>query len=283
VVDKTRRILNIDHYISKGRRILIDFDESIQSYDELVKPKDHISSGIDYLWETVEDYHRNIPRWINQDHYVEVWLEKNAIAGSFNSILNKGDDPRRVIIAPNGGWSSTTFAADNLYRLLHKKRQGKIVHLQYYGDSDPSGERMDESKKYKGKHSKMINVLRERHGFDFQRIAITDQTIDDFDLHHLKEITAANVKPGNPNNKYFKEKHDGQLWQIEIDALLLDPKKFKELVLSNVDKWFDETIHKEALEEAKRLYPTTDIHEQLKSQVEILLSDLKGRDMDYEI
>jgi hypothetical protein len=256
----------LDYYIWHGN-IAVDFD------DILVTPERYISDGIDYLWDTIKDYHGNIPRWYNQPHYVEVWLEKNAIAGSFNSILNNADNPRRVVIAPNGGWSSTTFAADNLHRLLRKKKQGKIVHLQYYGDSDPSGERMDESTEYKGKHSKLINVLREIHGFDFQRIAITDQTIDDFDLHHLKEITAANVKPRNPNIKYFKEKHNGQLWQIEVDALLLDPHKFKELVLFNVDKWFDEKIHKEAVEEVKNeLYPDSEIHILLKQKIQELFS-----------
>ena len=70
-------------------------------------------------------------------------------------------------VAPNGGWSSYTFAKDNLGRLLEKQVQGKEVRIQYYGDSDPSGERMTAD------DSKMVKLLN-KNDINFERLAITD-------------------------------------------------------------------------------------------------------------
>ena len=43
--------------------------------------------------------------------------------------------------------------------------------------------------------------------------------------------------------------NDGQLFQIELDAMQKSPQLFKELVLGSVSKYYDKTIHEENLEE----------------------------------
>jgi hypothetical protein len=88
----------------------------------------------------------------------------------------------RVIVVPSSGWSSYKFAKDNLNRLLKQKEEnGKDVYVQYYGDSDPSGERMS------AEDSKMVTLL-EDNDIHLEKIAITEQTIEDFDMGNLKEI-----------------------------------------------------------------------------------------------
>jgi hypothetical protein len=53
------------------------------------------------------------------------------------------------------------------------------------------------------------------------------------------------------NCEWFKIKHHGQLWQIEVDALQMDLNRFTTLVLShiqtlvssNIQKHFDPSIY----------------------------------------
>jgi hypothetical protein len=111
---------------------------------------------------------------------------------------------------------------------------------------------------------KLVRKLN-KYNIDFERIAITEDTIRNFEgLEDIKdkELDAETLEKlkRNPNYEWFMERHDGQIWQIELDALLLDLPRFKELILSNVDKHFDTSIQKEAIERFKELYPVEDIH-----------------------
>jgi hypothetical protein len=293
ISDDTRHIIDIHEYIRKynyslsdieerdldasfisrrGGRILVDFDEKRQTWVDVITPTEHIQSGINYLDDCIEELYEHIPRWLNQPNYIEIFVEKNAMASSIQSILNNGDPdseykdtPRRVIIVPNKGWSSYTFVSKNLDRLLEQQKKGKEVYVQYYGDSDPSGERMT------AEDSKLVRMLDE-HDINFERIAITEDTIDDFEgLEEIKdrELDGETLDKleRNPNYEWFVQRHEGQVWQIELDALLLDLSKFKELVLSNVDKHFDSSIQEEAIEEFKEKYPVEGIHTELKKAV----------------
>jgi hypothetical protein len=200
VADNTRHIMDIHQCITKSNyspsfikeqdlplwfayensRILVDFDEKLQSWNDIVTPQQHIQSGINYLDDSIKDLYDHIPRWLNQPKYVEVFVEKDAMAGSIRAILDNGvpsskykTNPRHIIVAPNKGWSSYTFVTKNLDRLLSQQRNGKEVYVQYYGDSDPSGERMT------AEDSKLIQLLN-THNLHFERIAITEDTIRTF-------------------------------------------------------------------------------------------------------
>jgi hypothetical protein len=102
-------------------------------------------------------------------------------------------------------------------------------------------------------------------------------TIEDFEgLEEIKDREldgeTLDMLERNPNYEWFVQRHEGQVWQIELDALLLDLPKFKELVLSNVDKRFDSSIQNEAIEEFEEKYPVEDIHKELKKQSRTLTS-----------
>lgn len=60
VADKTRAIIDIDQYIWKGQRVLVDFDENLQTWDVLITPNYDIQCGISYLNDTVEDIYSHI-------------------------------------------------------------------------------------------------------------------------------------------------------------------------------------------------------------------------------
>ena len=77
----------------------------------------------------------------DQPNYVELWVEKATMAPSVE-VATRGLD---VIIAPNRGWSSKTFAHNNLQRLVEEFRihERDRIWVLYPGDLDPSGWAMD--------------------------------------------------------------------------------------------------------------------------------------------
>jgi hypothetical protein len=93
------------------------------------KPTTH-SSLADALERTAETYRRAI--WDNQSAYVEVWLEKEALAGVLDRVTRAWDVPLMV----TRGYPSITY--------LHSSAEtieaiDKPTFLYYFGDRDPSG------------------------------------------------------------------------------------------------------------------------------------------------
>jgi hypothetical protein len=217
-VDNVRQIINID--------------------DIYETPDEYVQRYIDYIKETDENY--TIPRWYKQPNYVEVWLEKDALVSMFESILSD----RQVRIVPNRGWTSRTFVTENIDRLMRKSGEEGIkrVIVLYFGDFDPSGLRMDEN----------LEEEISNYGIDFQRIAITRPQIKEFDLEHLQnpdvktleKLEGNSDKKGDANTDWFKHTWgDGDVYQIELDAMHARREQFKELLLSTVDQYFDNKIY----------------------------------------
>src|ERR1043166_9514445 len=99
-------------------------------------PEQLIDARIERLKKSEFDYKDLVPRWHNQPEYVEVWIEKDAMAGTFQSILEGLD----VRIVPNKGFASMTSLYETVERLRHISQIGKHIHILYYGDLDPSGD-----------------------------------------------------------------------------------------------------------------------------------------------
>ena len=221
VIDESREIINID--------------------DQYLEPSEEISQLLELLNELPDDYVYSIPRWHNQPKYVEIWLEKNAMAGVFSSVLTES---RQVRIIPNGGWSSFSFESKNFKRLRYYQSMGKKVYVLYYGDYDPSGARM----------VKNLELALKRMGINFVHVAITKEQIEQFGLQGLTNPDpAVRAKlEKDPNTESFRLENNGQLFQIELDALsVLRPDKFRDLLEKSVDEHFDEDIYHRAISDPK--------------------------------
>ena len=106
----------------------------------------------DHILSTVFDTTRNNGTTIA--HYVEVWIEKKAMINNFVPILRGRD----VTIVPTSGFDSTPPLYASFNRMLYQYHEvGKDVHILYYGDSDPSGEGMDED--LNNRFQKLIDIL----------------------------------------------------------------------------------------------------------------------------
>ena len=252
--DDTRRIINID--------------------DEFVTGEEHFHTLVDNLRDARQSY--SIPRWYMQPKYVEFWVEKKAAIPMFKSTLLNGDVDREVRIVPNGGWTSRTYVQQNIVRiwnnLVEDNETSNVRHIYilYSGDFDPSGLKMDVliKKELFGTIQKWLieavarnkNLPKEDHQkvvdqylshVHFERIAIRKPQIQEFNLEHLMnpepetlaKLEGTSEKRGDPNTDWFKENHgDGEVYQIELDAMNARRQQFRTYLLSKVDGLFDNSI-----------------------------------------
>jgi hypothetical protein len=102
--------------------------------DRLRKPR-HVS-----MWEGLPDFIEAVRRsyrrgvWQDQTQYVEAWLEKDALSGIFQSVL----EPYGVTLNVGRGFDSATSVKDAADRF----GVGDGITVLYFGDFDPSGEDM---------------------------------------------------------------------------------------------------------------------------------------------
>jgi hypothetical protein len=95
-------------------------------------------------WDSIQDIVESavasfrLPRWEDQDEFVEIWVEKDALSGVLSPIA----DEYHVSLMVNRGYSSATAMHDAARRLRNYGDEGDNVTILYLGDHDPSGEDM---------------------------------------------------------------------------------------------------------------------------------------------
>ena len=123
----------------------------------------------DALNTTVETYRRNL--WADQDHYLEVWVEKDAIAGIVAPKANAFGVP--VFVCRGFASLSSLFSAANTFRRMAEA--GKKVIIYHFGDYDPSGVAAGQS---------VLKAMRDdfRVELQFIRAAVTEEQIEEMNL-----------------------------------------------------------------------------------------------------
>ena len=142
------------YYQLVSRDILPNNDKQYKRLGELVK-NGREAGHID--WNAIEDRGRvlvsppewsspkqiligaarqfRLNRWRGQDHYVEVWCEKDALS----SVLEPVCDRWHVRFMANRGYSSATAMHRGAQRLAEAAHSGQQPAVIYLGDHDPSG------------------------------------------------------------------------------------------------------------------------------------------------
>lgn len=240
-------ILEWNCFADEGREVLGDFVEEYRT------PEEHVQLYINCLKKASLTY--EVPKWYNQPHYVEVWIEKAALAATISSFL-KGRDVRIVV---NRGYSSWTFLYENCMRLHEKKDEKKQIHVLYFGDFDPSGTDMD-------RHlDEAFHTFHLEEIVDFVRVAVTEDQIKEFGLPHMPDDdeTIAKVNNDTRANK-FRKKY-GKLYAVELDALLaIVPGEFKSIVKGSVDQFFDQGVYQDTMSNHRPELVDRLVHERVR-------------------
>jgi len=126
-------------------------------------------SGLDSLVESALRSYR-LPRWEGQEHYVELWVEKAALAGVLEPLARE----YHVTLMVNRGYSSQSAMYESAQRFLEHTDGTHVPDRQpvlfYLGDHDPSGE-------------DMVRDIRDRlelfgvENLDVQKLALTKAQI----------------------------------------------------------------------------------------------------------
>lgn len=156
-------------------------------------------------------------RWASQEFRVEVWIEKEALAGVFQRVCNELDVPFfccRGYVSQSEMWRAAR-------RLRYYMDQGQKVALLHFGDHDPSG--IDMSRDI-WERAKMFRTF----GIDFRRLALNMNQVEQYDPPpNPAKLTDSRV------GSYLVEYGD-QSW--ELDAL--EPDVLAALVRDEIEGHF---------------------------------------------
>lgn len=190
-------------------------------------------------WMT--SYYRN--RWEGQYYYPEVFIEKKALQGVFESVTRS----KGVALGACKGYPSLTFLRDTAERMEAAAADGRHPIILYFGDYDPSGEDIP--------RSIYENLLRMGVEVEVRRIALMERQVVEMGL------PPAPTKEGDSRTAAWQG-----LGQVELDAI--DPKVLQRMVTDAIDDVFDTDTYDGV--QAREAEERTDFVQQLKDYVSTL-------------
>lgn len=182
---------------------------------------------------TIEYY--NLDKLQDQNVYIEVWIEKDALTGVFQPICDEYD----IRLVTNKGYTSSSFIYQAFKRFGSAILNKKKVHILYFGDHDPSG--ID-----------MIRDIRERSEeflINSDAVEITDMRnvfeVNQIGLNH-KQVLQYNppenpAKKTDPRYKEYKARF-GFDTSWEVDAL--EPSVLVDLTKKAIERLIDQNKYK---------------------------------------
>jgi hypothetical protein len=159
----------------------------------------------------VPQYRRDV--WRTQPSYLECWLEKDALSGIFEDVL----DAYGVTLNVGRGYDGWTSIKDAAERYGNDR----WVTILYYGDFDPSGE-------------DMVRSLHERLGWFGAHVKIIKGALnrDDIDTYSLPPNF---TKVTDTRRGKFVARH-GDI-SVELDALPVDVLRHR--IITDVETRLD--------------------------------------------
>jgi hypothetical protein len=235
VIEKTERAYkslcgHLSHWRKKGEVPWDAFSDSTRWHI-----RDQTFDGIaDALQRTRETYRRDL--WATQPYYTEVWVEKDAIAGIISDITSEFGVP--LFVCRGFASLSSLYSASLTFKRV--QQSGKAVMVYHLGDYDPSGHAAADAIETTFEDDFDVAV-------NFERIAITRDQIDEFDL------------PTRPTKKSDSRAKN---WSgeecVELDSM--PPAELRQLVedaiASHIDEHAWKQIKKIEREEQKTLERT---------------------------
>jgi hypothetical protein len=168
---------------------------------------------------SVDLYRRDL--WAQQDAYVEVWLEKDALAGVVIDVTETWDVPLMV----TRGYPSLTFVASAAHVMRQKYRP---IFIYYFGDRDPSGVDIPRFVE------KELREQAPRANITFELVAVTEEQIIEMDL-----LTRPTKKTDSRSGKFRGE-------SVEVDAI--PPSRLLQLVEAHIVQHLDAERHNRLVE-----------------------------------
>jgi hypothetical protein len=174
------------------------------------KPRTY-SSKEDALLALSSSYRRAL--WDSQKVYVEVWCEKDALAGTILPVTREWDVPLMV----SRGFASETYCYEAAMVLA---AQDKPCFVYYLGDHDPSGGLIDPSIERK------LREFAPDADVTFERLAVLPWQIEEWGLP---------TRPTKRENNRHAKRFRGD--SVELDAI--PPAQLRALVRQAIEQHID--------------------------------------------
>jgi hypothetical protein len=184
---------------------------------------------------------------LDQENYVEVWVEKDALSG----VLSRVTEKYHIPILVNRGYSSASAMYSSYNRFSEATSNGQAVKILYLGDFDPSG--VDMIRDVNDRVMEFFDGMGEEPDFEVKPIALTRAQIRQYN----PPPNPAKIQ--DPRAGAYIEKYGNSSW--EVDAL--KPEVLNQILTDNilslidVDKYNDQveaTIKAKAKLRAVRKY-----------------------------
>lgn len=165
-----------------------------------------------------------LDHWNDQDNYVEVWIEKDALVGVIERVCHQW----RVPYFACRGYNSQSEQHKAGQRIARRAAEGKEVHILHLGDHDPSGIHMTVD------NSERLTMF-SGSSVKLHRLALNMDQVKKF------------KPPPNPAKETdsrfngYAKKFGKKCW--ELDAL--EPKVIREITEKSIKKLIDHDVWKE--------------------------------------
>ena len=231
IPNNERSYKNTGNLINDARLAgLIDWNAIVDRTRNL-KQLPHWDSPQQIIESACHQYRKNM--WENQEYYIEVWVEKEALSDVVGQACNEYDVPFfscRGYVSQSEMWSAAQ-------RFIRYQYEGKYCVLLHLGDHDPSG--IDMSRDIEERLA-LFGV--DMDAFLFKRIALNMEQIEEFS------------PPPNPAKLTdsrcgsYISKYGAESW--ELDAL--EPRVITQLIHDHVTIYLDEYKYKKVKEQVEK-------------------------------
>ncbi|KKR50060.1 MAG: hypothetical protein UT84_C0015G0008 [Candidatus Curtissbacteria bacterium GW2011_GWA1_40_16] len=190
---------------------LLPIDRIIDRTRQAIKPSS---------WQNPKDFFETVKTaykrrlLLDQNNYIEVWVEKDALVGVLEPITAQYD----IHLIVGRGYSSLSALYDAACRI----NKDKTIKILYFGDFDPSGEDI-----YRDIQERLLGLFGIKA--EFEKISLNMADIERYNL------PPAPAKKTDSRAKAFINRH-GDL-AVELDALPPDVlvQKAKKSIEDNLD------------------------------------------------
>lgn len=158
--------------------------------------------------------------WADQDYYVEVWPEKDALS----NVVHRPCSKWRVPFFACRGFASITEVYNAAKRLERKRDQGKNVVILHVGDHDPSGMDMTRDNEYR------LGMFMRDPEFKLTRIALN--------MDQIKQYNPPSqpTKKGDSREPTYRSEFGETCWECDS----LEPEVIEALVTDEIKPLVDQ-------------------------------------------
>jgi DNA topoisomerase VI subunit A len=186
-------------------------------------------TGIQDAIEDTINYYR-LDRQKDQDTYIELWVEKDALSGVLKPITSY----YHINLMVNRGYSSCSAIYRAYKRFSREERLDKNIVILYLGDHDPSGLDMIRDIQNRLEEFSLSTMI-----FEIKHIGLTKEQIEKYNPPpNPAKIT-------DPRAAWYISEHGETSW--EVDAL--NPDVLTKLIRKNVEDLIDMDLFAKQLQQ----------------------------------